>query len=78
MGTINCMVLSWVIEEFKKQNKENPCAVCEYANEQCLQDLASGIVPLTGKKFTPVPVHSRTSSTTSSQSKKKRKKKRRR
>lgn len=71
MGTIKCMVLSWVIEEFKKQNKENPCAVCEYASEQCLQELASGIVPLTGDKFTPISTQPCVSSNSSFQSKKK-------
>lgn len=77
MGVTKCMVLSWVIEEFKKQNKENPCAVCGYATEQCLQELASGIVPLTGDKFTPVSTQPYTSSDSSLRPKKKKRKRRR-
>lgn len=46
-----CLVLSWVIEKYKLQNKQNPCSLCEYATEHCKQYLQNGFVPLTGEEI---------------------------
>ena len=45
---MNCMVLCRVIEEFKAKSPQNPCSICPYAEEFCLEQIAKGYVPLTG------------------------------
>lgn len=46
-----CIVFNWVIEKYREQNKYNPCALCPYATENCLDYLSRGYVPLTGEKI---------------------------